>query len=440
MIFLYLLIAVIPLENAASFSSLTGLASITKLVGFVCILAALIRMAMTQRSPNLLQSLQAKLMVALLVIVTVSGSVSGHILDLRLNNAVSYYSFFAFLFVLLMLVDSERRLNWLFLVLVISMAIASSYGVREYIWGLRHYGPDYRPNAVTGDVNYFGINCLLTLPIAILLFRRSDKSKFLYRVFLLGCVGLITLELLVGASRGAFLGSVGMFLFIVRFSRHKIRYFALLTVFVIPFLLISPTSPLRRLVLGSHGDVQSVESRIVSWHAGLRMVLHHPLMGVGLDAYKQVEVDYDSTGILKMHPHIAHNAYLEIGAELGLPALLIFLLILGSTFRTLSVVRRRARRYGFHSLADVSLAMHTGLVGACIGIVFVSGQYQKILWLFIWLSVCLRALVAKARAKQLRDQEQPGAAEQQPGEVAVPETTSYSFGGDLLPTSLGPAS
>ncbi len=394
MIFLYALIAVIPLENAPLLAQLPGIGSLPKIVGAFCMLAAFAQVAMTQRVPGLLRTAQGKLMLVLLVSATVSGIASGHILELGVNNVSSYFSLFCFVLVVMVLVNSERRMYWMFVVLVVFMSWACSYGIREYIWGVRHYGVEWRPNGVTGDANYFGVNCLLTLPVAILLFLRSRKH--FKRLFFLGCIGLIIGELLVGASRGAFIGATAMFLFFVSQSRHKVRYLAIATFLVIPFLLLSPTSPLKRLVLGSHGDVGAAESRLLTWKAGLRMMARHPLMGVGLDTFKQIEVYYDPTGLLKFHPHIAHNAYVEVGAELGIPTLLVFVGILFFTLRTLGKARRQALRQDETFLAQCALAMHTGLVGASVAIFFVSGQYMKLLWLFFGLTLCVPALVAKA--------------------------------------------
>ena len=72
------------------------------------------------------------------------------------------------------------------------------------------------------------------------------------------------------------------------------------------------------------------------------MLKQHPFFGVGLGNYKAVVVNYDTTGLVAADPHIAHNAYLEIGAEMGIPALIVYLFFLGATFRSLETTRKRA--------------------------------------------------------------------------------------------------
>jgi len=86
---------------------------------------------------------------------------------------------------------------------------------------------------------------------------------------------------------------------------------------------------------------------------------------------------------------IAHNAYVEIGAELGLPGLFVFLGILFFSYRTLGRVRVRAFRAKQPFIWQTALGLQAGLVGAAVAIFFVSGQYQKLLWLAIFLSMCM---------------------------------------------------
>ena len=75
-------------------------------------------------------------------------------------------------------------------------------------------------------------------------------------------------------------------------------------------------------------------------------------------------------GTWPIEPHIAHNAYVEIAAEMGIPVFAVFVALLVSTFRSLARTRRRAVAYGQESLAAIALAMQAGLMGACVADIF----------------------------------------------------------------------
>jgi len=165
-------------------------------------------------------------------------------------------------------------------------------------------------------------------------------------------------------------------------------------VLVIPLSILSPATPLKRVLNPDRSDNEAVDARRTVWRVGLRMVAAHPLFGIGLSNFKREERCFAKYG--EEPRHIAHNSYLEVAAELGLPALLAFGGVLICSFRTLGHVRRAANRQGLLFLRQAALGIHAGLLGAAVSIFFVSGQYQKLLWLMVFLSMCLPTLLTEA--------------------------------------------
>ena len=121
------------------------------------------------------------------------------------------------------------------------------------------------------------------------------------------------------------------------------------------------------------------------------MMEAHPIAGIGLGNFKPLVQGYERGNAAV--ESIGHNVYVEIGAEMGLPALFVFLGILFFSYRTLGRVRVRA----FHAKQpfawQAALGLQAGLVGAAVAMFFVSGQYQKLLWLAIFLSMCMPEVV-----------------------------------------------
>jgi O-antigen ligase len=131
------------------------------------------------------------------------------------------------------------------------------------------------------------------------------------------------------------------------------------------------------------------------------MIEEHPFFGVGLDGYKfevAKYVDPAKVPVGETVQRIAHNSYMEIAAEMGIPALLIFVGILVSSLRSLERVRRVAERSGDEFLRRVALGLQAGILGAAVALFFVSGEYQKMFWFAIFISACLPPLTRLPRA------------------------------------------
>jgi O-antigen ligase len=93
---------------------------------------------------------------------------------------------------------------------------------------------------------------------------------------------------------------------------------------------------------------ESVAYRGDYWRAGLKMTLDDPLLGVGLDGYRDhYRAARDSVAALRPASDAmtdsAHNVFLDISSGGGFPLLIIYLFIIGLTVQAaIKVVRRNA--------------------------------------------------------------------------------------------------
>jgi O-antigen ligase len=84
-------------------------------------------------------------------------------------------------------------------------------------------------------------------------------------------------------------------------------------------------------------DYGTAQTRIPMGITALNIIRHHPWLGIGFTNYVLVAPRYDisAEGISYHFPRPVHNEFLLIAAELGIPALLLFLTILLVIFRYL---------------------------------------------------------------------------------------------------------
>lgn len=145
----------------------------------------------------------------------------------------------------------------------------------------------------------------------------------------------------------------------------------------------------RALAEKSYIAATNVDTRELRWQAAARMLADHPVLGVGPGGFRSEYVASSRNAEIDEQSPVAHNIYLEIGAELGLPGLACFLGAVALAF----VATERVLRTG--SALRPMLAVQASLVAALVASTFLSEQYYLPIW----------SLVAVAIAADLRREE-----------------------------------
>lgn len=246
-----------------------------------------------------------------------------------------------------------------------------------------------------GDLVYYDANDLgmlldSVLPFAIHFMWRG--RTLVGRIGGAAAIAVIVVGVVRTGSRGAFLGLIGVGIFTVWQGRHLPLRLRLGGVAVAASLLLvfgsSQYWTLMKTLLDPSADYnwigQSEGGRMELWRRGVGYMMTHPVLGVGLAAFPVAEGTISplaerqeySTG-LKWSA--AHSSYVQIGAELGLGGLLLFLGILGMTVRRLAVPSGRPSVYA-HPLA-------AALIGYAISGAFLSQAYAPLLFSLLGIAV-----------------------------------------------------
>lgn len=358
-----------------------------KYLGGACFLYAVFYLFTRRSFPRFLATKQARWFLLLDFLAITSFLTMGAPVPWERSVMLSYVSFLLLFFITLIVVDSLPRFEWVALSAIASMGLASLYVLREW---QKYHDVIVRPGWVTGDSNYFTLSAVLTLPLGLLM--SVENRKRWQRIFCLGCVIVTFAATTLGASRGGFLGLAVALFIVVRHSRQRMRNLTLASVFLIPFLLLAPMSPIKRMLEPSRRDEGSVDARIVYWKAGLRMIQANPILGVGLGNY-----GYELNSYTEDQTYFgvdwAHNTFIQMGAELGLLGLSAFLAMLFYAYRNLGQIARRTAQCGPLLLHQAAVGVQAGLVGFAVASFFVSAQQQKLFWLLVFLSMCLPAFL-----------------------------------------------
>lgn len=186
------------------------------------------------------------------------------------------------------------------------------------------------PNRLAG---YLG----LLLPVAFALLASPMKNQI--KLLLLGVTALAGLTDIFTLSRGGWLGlAVGgtatLFLVLSRWTKSRVVSIILVSAIVTATFVTAVVfvEPIRRRVF--EADYGAALTRLPLMEVAGNVIYHNTFTGVGLGDYAHKAVSYDTTkeAIYSQFPHPVHNAFLLIAGELGVPALIAFLFILGVMF------------------------------------------------------------------------------------------------------------
>jgi O-antigen ligase len=400
MILFYILVLLMPFANPPFLSRLSDTV-VFKVLGAACLPYSVFHLAVRGSLPPYLRTWQARLFGLLYLLATTSFLTRGFERDISSSALMVYTSFVLLFFIVVSIVDTLARVRWVLLSANAAVALGSLRVIIEW-WQFRSIDPSYRAGFSVGDGNYFSTTAALCLPFAFLMVLHTKKRW--ERIFYGACLASSLFGVTLCQSRGGTLAMAAAFLYLVARSRRRVRNLILIGVMVVPFMIFSPSSPLHRFLHPASMDQDSVEFHITAWKTGLRMIERHPLFGIGLGNFKPMMHWYAPPGT--MFSAIGHNTFLEVAAELGLPAFGVFVGILVFTFRSLGGAGRRARLAGDKMMYFATLGLQAGFVGYLVGACSISAEYTKLFWLVIFLSMCLPQLYT-ARSVRRRNEASP---------------------------------
>src|SRR5665648_164560 len=267
-------------------------------------------------------------------------------------------------FIIVNNINSEKQINRIISAVILIGEAFGIYGILQYngidlsFW-IGNYGRG-KVFGLFGNAGYFAGYLMFPLPIAIaLFFVCNNKIK---KILLLIAILSMSGALLATLTRGSYLalGISSIIMFLLFLSSHgsffikenkKIFTIILIAVLVTTFLLVIP-SPLNkqgsviskiksRISVTQLSKDSSLKRREAIWGFSTLMIKDRPLLGSGLGTFKYNTLRYQAKFFdlgqnRTIYPYgiadKAHNEYLQLGAELGLIGLGIFLWLIISYF------------------------------------------------------------------------------------------------------------
>lgn len=283
------------------------------------------------------------LMAMLLTLTTVSLFLAEKVNDYVLRYYIEFLKIFLIAFFTTGQVDTKERLRLLLWTVCISLGF---FGVKGGIFGILTGGSAITrgPGGMLEDNNDFALGMVMNLPLLWYL-SRQEKARWIKKACV-AATGLTLITILLTHSRGGFLAACGSLLVIAYRSGSFFRALFGLGGLAAAFFLLAPKDVVDRIAsIQEGGKERSANARLVAWTIARRMIVANPVLGVGLRNF-QYHWDRhagDIEGARGGFAYVAHNSYLQIWAEAGTPAFIIYMMLLLSVFVTGYQVRLLTR-------------------------------------------------------------------------------------------------
>ncbi|MBA6412701.1 putative O-glycosylation ligase, exosortase A system-associated [Parahaliea sp. F7430] len=286
----------------------------------------------------------------------------------------------------LVLINDRERLQQLIWVIVASIGFYSvKGGVFTILTGGAFivWGPD---SSYIRENNALAVAILMTIPLMIYLYMCYREQRWIR--WLLGLSITLSLVSVIGSqSRGAIVSILAVGGFFWLKSHSKLITGPAIIILAALVFNFMPTSWHERMgTIENYQEDNSALQRLNSWQYSLN-VANESIVGAGFSSWSQEM--FQRYAPRPEWVFVAHSIYFHPLAEHGWPGLLLFLLILATTWRNLSrVIKNKHKLY--HE-QDILLArmLQVSLVAYMSGGAFLSLTYFDLPWHLVGITIIL---------------------------------------------------
>ena len=297
-------------------------------------------------------------------------------------------------FVILILINDQKKLNRLVWVIVLSMGF---FGVKGGIFAILtkgHYmvtGPE--GSFISGNTE-MGLALIITLPLIFYL-QQTVENKWI-RVGLLIVAGLSALAIIVTYSRGALLGIAAMSGFLWLKSQKKLITGLIILLFIPIVISFMPDKWFDRMeTIQTYEQDASAMGRIVAWKHAYNVATQR-FTGGGYGCFEVEDYEKFSPNLeLVLGSNVvAHSIYFQLLAHHGFIGLSIFLILGLFSWRTATWVIKNTSGYDkLVWVSNLTRMVQVSIVGYAVSGAFLSLAYFDLIYMLVAILVIAKKLV-----------------------------------------------
>jgi O-antigen ligase len=248
------------------------------------------------------------------------------------------------------------------------------------------------------DANDFATFAVTALPLGLYAIVAARGAAA--RAIAGAALALLSLAFVWTGSRGGFIAFLAVLVYILLRYRAvpfgwRMAGTALVGIVVVAAASDRYWAQMETILSETDYNRTDETGRFQIWERGIGYALSNPVFGVGPDNFPAAEgmlspyADRQQLGV-GVRWNAAHNSFLQVAAEAGLPALVFFVGMFAATFAALGRVSRLARRRDVdRRIPQMAQALTAALVGFVVGGFFLSLAYSEMLYALVALSVAL---------------------------------------------------
>jgi|TARA_R110000772_G_scaffold35032_2_gene84667 O-antigen ligase len=235
------------------------------------------------------------------------------------------------------------------------------------------------------DPNDLGMFLVMNIPFAIYFYK---KGGFLLKLAMLAMLCILGYGIYLTGSRGSMLGAGGLLGIYILVVNAGPKLF-------ISAVMLSPIAATVVASLQSNID-SSANGRLEAWYAGIQMLMSNPLFGVGKGQF------FDHHGL------VAHNSYIHVAGELGVPGYslwggaLIFTVLTGYLFIKASKPKESEtiiddKNTAFENERLLNKTLFFSMIGFMITGFFISRMFTLTLFIFMGMAIASHIRMVKLK-------------------------------------------
>lgn len=305
------------------------------------------------------------------------------------QGALAFAKVVAIVLVIVLAVRTAKRLRWLVFTQTAALAVVAAVSV---VKGRMAAGRlEGVLNGSFSNSNDLALGIAITLPLCLVfLFRsKSRLRKVLWALAMLVMVYAIYLT----QSRAGLLSLIVaaafcLWDFSIRGRRRYLLAIVPVTVLVLGLLVGQGLRNRFDAIFSESNQSQqsayeSAQARREIFIKSLEVTATHPFLGIGPGNFPIISGSW----------HVTHNSYTQMSAEAGIPALLLYVLILWRGFKNTGTIKRIAR--GRREAVLLASGFRASLAAFIVGSFFASVAYEFFPYFLVAYTTALSQVTAR---------------------------------------------
>jgi len=360
--------------------------------------------------PKLLAKNRVNLIVVLILALSVLlflSTLTAHNPSLAQHYGIEYAKIIAIALLACLVIDQLWQIRILAGMILLMLGYVA-YEV-NYLYFIDHRLDIFHQGYGGLDNNGAGLMLVMGLPFA---YAFAHCVRVHWQRVACAVLGVLIIHaVMMSYSRGAMLAAMVGVGWLLWHHRSKLQAAGMMVMLVAVVLaLAGPEIRHRFMSTLDYQDDHSAQSRLDSWSAGWQMAWERPLLGHGIRNANLYSANFGADVVGRT----IHSQYLQMAADCGLPAVAVYVCLVGSALMSLRRARVACRAYLQRSDADywwgpiedpeadevrqvyhIALACSASLLMFVTGGLFLSLELFELPWLLIVTAAVLPLLVEK---------------------------------------------